>query len=375
VEFSGTEDEIRRRFAKEGKVVISVKKPSPFNMRQTVKTDEIAAVFTNLGDLLASGKNLTHAFNDIIPSLNKKSPMVPILRRVQELVSQGRPLSQGLSQYKAAFGPTVIGMVIAGENAGKIPETLVTMAEHILQMAEMKKELVKKMTMPAIMFISGIQALFVNAKFVMPRLLAGQAKGATNTSVYLSLMKTLSTVIPAGIILAVIASAVGFILFKLYQEELEEYLIKVPVLRDFIFYRAYFVAFSSLANLLSVNVSPVLAFGIVARSANFHTVRKQFEEAIRRLKAGAGYAGVAEALTSLSSVERGMLQGAVSVERIEFICKRISKRYYGMYMGRMQSLGPKVYLAVSVMVIGIIILMFLGVVLPYMKMSAGGVPQ
>ena len=44
----------------------------------------------------------------------------------------------------------------------------------------------------------------------------------------------------------------------------------------------------------------------------FHTIRKQFEEAIRRLQAGAGYAGVAESLDSLSSVERGMLQAAVS---------------------------------------------------------------
>lgn len=370
-EYLGTESEVRALLTRQGKVVLSVRKPSPFSFRRSVKQEEVVAAFTALGDLLASGKNLTHAFNDIIPSMNKKSALVPMLRRIQELVSQGRPLSQGLSEYKSVFGPTVIGMVVAGENAGKIPETLVTMAEHVMQMADMKKEMAKKMTMPAVMFLSGILALFVNAKFVMPKLLAGQSHN--NASVYLSLMKTLSLVIPSLIGVAVLLSIVGFILFKLYQEELEKYLTKIPILRDFIFYRSYYVAFSSLANLLSVNVAPVIAFGIVGNSASFHTIRKQFEEAIRRLKAGAGYTGVAEALTSLSSVERGMLQAAVSVDRIEFICKRISKRYYGLYMERMQSLGPKVYLAVSTMVVGIIILMFMGVVLPYMKMSGAGV--
>jgi len=370
-EFLGTESEARSLFAKEGKVVLAVKKPFPLCFRRSVNQDEVVAVFTALGDLLASGKNLTHAFSDIIPSLNRNSSMVPMLRRIQELVGQGRPLSHGLTEFKAVFGPTVIGMVIAGENAGKLPETLVTMAEHVLQMSDMKKEMIKKMTMPAVMFLFGIMALFVNAKFVMPRLLAGQSQN--HTGIYLSLMKTLAMVIPSAIVCAVLLSVGGFVLFKLHQEALEKYLIRIPVLRDFIFYRSYFVAFSSLANLLSVNVSPVAAFGIVGQSANFHTIRKQFEEAIRRLKAGAGYTGVAEALTSLSSVERGMLQAAVSVDRIEFICKRISRRYYGLYMERMQSLGPKVYLAVSTMVVGIIVLMFMGVVLPYMKMSGAGV--
>jgi len=371
-EFLGTESEARSLLAKEGKVVLSVKKPSPFSVKRSVKEDEIVAVFTALGDLLASGKNLTHAFNDVIPSLNKSSALVPILRRVQELVSQGRPLSQGLQEYKTVFGPTVIGMVVAGENAGKIPETLATMAEHVMQMAEMKKEMVKKMIMPGIMFTFGIVSLFTNAKFVMPRLLAGQTKGAS-TSIYLNLMKTLSVAIPAGIGVVLVLVVAGVVLFRLHQEELEKYLVRIPVLRDFIFYRSYFVAFSSLANLLNVNVAPVVAFGIVGGASTFYTVRKQFDEAIRRLKAGAGYAGVAEALTSLSSVEKGMLQAAVSVDRIEFICKRISKRYYGLYMARMQSLGPKVYMLVSFMVVGIILLMFMGVVLPYMKMSGGGV--
>ncbi|WP_224962525.1 type II secretion system F family protein [Geomonas subterranea] len=372
-EFMGTEAEARSFLAKEGKVVIGIKKPSPFTFKRSAREDEVVAVFTALGDLLASGKNLTHAFNDIIPSLSKSSNLVPMLRRIQELVGQGRPLSQGLTEYKQVFGPTVIGMVVAGENAGKLPETLATMAEHVMQMAEMKKEMVKKMVMPAVMFSFGILSLFSNAKFVMPRLLAGQAKGAGHASVYLSLMKTLSVVIPAGIGIVVALVIAGVILFKLYQEELEKYLVRVPVLRDFIFYRSYFVAFSSLANLLSVNVAPVTAFGIIANSANFYTVKKQFEAAIVQLKAGAGFSGVADALTSLSSVEKGMLQAAVSVDRIEFICKRISKRYYGLYMARMQSLGPKVYVAVSTMVVGIIILMFLGVVLPYMKMSGAGV--
>lgn len=373
-EFMGTEAEARSFLAKEGKVVIGIKKPSPFSFKRSAREDEVVAVFTALGDLLASGKNLTYAFNDIIPSLSKSSNLVPMLRRIQELVGQGRPLSQGLSEYKQVFGPTVIGMVVAGENAGKLPETLATMAEHVMQMAEMKKEMVRKMVMPAVMFSFGILSLFSNAKFVMPRLLAGQAKGgAGHASVYLSLMKTLSVVIPAGIGIVVALVIVGVVLFKLYQEELEKYLVRVPVLRDFIFYRSYFVAFSSLANLLSVNVPPVTAFGIIASSASFYTVKKQFESAIVQLKAGAGFSGVADALTSLSSVEKGMLQAAVSVDRIEFICKRISKRYYGLYMARMQSLGPKVYVAVSTMVVGIIILMFLGVVLPYMKMSGAGV--
>lgn len=375
MEFMGTESEARSYLAKEGKVLLGVKKPSSFNFRRSVKEDEVVAVFTALGDLLASGKNLTHAFNDIIPSLNRNSSLAPILRRIQELVAQGRPLSQGLTEYRQVFGPTVIGMVIAGENSGKLPETLATMAEHVLQMAEMKKEMLRKLVMPAVMFTFGILSLFSNAKFVMPRLLAGQAKaGAGQASVYLSLMKTLSVLIPVMVGVAVGAVIVGAILFKFYQEELEKYLIRVPVLRDFIFYRSYFVAFSSLANLLSVNVAPVAAFAIVGTSANFYTVRKQFEEAIRQLKSGAGFGGVADALTSLSSVEKGMLQAAVSMDRIEFICKRISKRYYGLYMARMQSLGPKVYVAVSTMVVGIIILMFMGVVLPYMKMSGATHP-
>jgi len=351
VEILGTEQEIRTNFAREGKVVLSVKKPPIFRMVKPVSPAEIVAVFTALGDLLGSGKNLSKGLLDIIPTMNKKSRMVTILLRIKDLVSQGRPLSQGMLEYKDVFGPTVIGMVVAAEGAGKLPETLETMAEHIREMAELKAEQRRKLVMPSIMFIFGIISLFINSKYVMPQLLQNQ-NNAGNAAVYLNIMKFLATVLPGVIIGMVAIPLLAFLLFKTNQVAVEKYLIRIPILRDFIFYRSYYVAFSSLSNLLSVKIPPVDALEIIASSAHYFTIRRQFQDAIKQLKAGKGYNGVAEALTSLDSVEKGMLQGAISVDRIQRTCKRISQRYYSLYLSTLQSLAPKIYAIVGILTIG-----------------------
>ena len=151
----GSETEIRQQLNKEGKVVLSIKKSSTL-MMSTIKVSEMVAVFTAIADLLDAGVNVSAALNAIIQSLDRNSRLTSILIQVRSALITGRSISQSFREFEGVFGATICAMIDAGEESGKLAETMNTAAEHIRNMAEIKSEMFKNLTYPATVFTVGI---------------------------------------------------------------------------------------------------------------------------------------------------------------------------------------------------------------------------
>ena len=363
--------EVRRRYSQEGKVVLSIKKKLIF---QSVPQEEVVAFLTAMGDLAGSGVHTTNALDSVIASFPEKSPFPPMLRKIRDAVANGMPLGTAIESYQHVFGRTIVAMIKYGEHAGRLAETFITCAEYIMNQDEIKKELWKKLTYPGFTALIGIVSLVVNSTVVIPRLMkselfkmANAAKGAHQHdlgSYCIQGMKYMSIVVPSFLVLVICLIFGGILLCRHNQEEAEKRLVAIPGVREFIFYRAYFVAFSSLAKLVEVGVKMDEALEIVEKSTTFIIIRKQLAEARRYIRDGQSFV---KGLTALTAVERTMLDTSQNVTRIHRNFNLIAARYQRLYLDKVRSLSPKVQTAVIIMVVAIFALEFLGIMLPYAK--------
>jgi len=371
-EYFGTAAEIREKLSHEGKIVLRMKKPIRL-WKKTVQKEEIIATFTALGDLLSSGVPMTKALSAIIQSLGRNSRLAPVLVQIRGIVSDGKSFSQGLEEYKHIFNSAVIAMVVAGEHAGKLPETLLTVAEHIKQMSEIRSEMIRKMMYPLVVFLFGVGSLFVNSSVVIPKILSSDlfkmAKANNHEGdVYIQILTLISKIAPVCMVLAIIV-AIGFILlFKRHQEKTELIVEKIPLVREFIFYQGYYVAFSSLSNLILVGVRLDTAFQIVGQSARLITIKNQFAQGRQALREGTNFV---EGFKAIDPIEKTMLETAQNIDRVQQNFDLIAKRFYRLYLDKVKSIGPKIYGVVIAMVFAIFLLMLMGVMMPYFKILNG----
>lgn len=374
INWFGDVQAFKRQAAREGKVVLRAKEPTIWQrLRQRVKSEEMIAGLTALGDLLSSGVVLSNALATVASSFSTTSKACHVFHGLANAVRTGISLSRAMEAYPEAFSVTTTSMIASGESAGKLAETVSAVAEHIREMDEVRREIIQKLTYPVFIFVFGVGALFVNTGYVIPKILSSDlfkqagAKAASG-QIFITLLNWMSVIVPVLIVCLIIAAVVLAVLFRFRQHAVEKIIVKIPIIRAIIFDRAYFVAFASLANLTAVGVRLAPAIEIVSSSIRLHLIKEEFEAAYREIKSGGRPSA---GMKNLNETERTMMDVSQNSERIQKNFALISRRYYQSFVGRVKGIGPRIYGSVLVLVFGMFILMLLGVMLPYFNIIGG----
>lgn len=376
IEMIGSELELRDSLAREGKIVISVKKQVQI-FQPAIQKAEIIAALTAIGDMLSVGISISRALPPVISSFPKDSRLAAVLAHITKTVKEGKSFSQAMAMHPMAFGQTVITMIEAGEVSGKLAQTFVSTAEYMRTMEEVKGELIKKLTYPCILFGVAILSLLLNSMVVIPKLMKSplfkmameQTKGKEDlASKAVMLVQHLKTVVPSFLGICAVLVTLMFIYYKTNQEQCEGILFKVPMARELLFYQAYYISFLALANLMSVGVRLDQALYIAGKGSHVQRVKTEFAEALRFLKDGEPFT---RGIPSLNAIERTMLETAQSSDRVISNISLISKRFYNAYISAIKKIAPRIYALVIILVCAIIIIMLLAIMLPYSKMLQG----
>lgn len=117
---------------------ISFKDIFSFSRQLSMMLSSRVPIIESLSTLSAQTKNLQ--LKEIIYDLAKE-------------VEVGSPLSKALSKYKQIFSPFFIGIVKAGEKAGKLPECLNYLADYLEREYNFRSKVRGAMIYPAVVFV------------------------------------------------------------------------------------------------------------------------------------------------------------------------------------------------------------------------------
>lgn len=123
--------------------------------------------FRQLATMIKAGVTLGNALN-ILVDQTKNPRLADSIRRVKMAVDGGFSLS-GALRTRAEFSTLMVSIVSAGEEGGKLDESLDRLATFLERQDELRRKIVSAVTYPAVVILFAFFILYILVTVVMPR--------------------------------------------------------------------------------------------------------------------------------------------------------------------------------------------------------------
>jgi type IV pilus assembly protein PilC len=291
--------EIYSDIEKNGGTVVSVEEasgglgtPKWMNIRfgSGVKTEDRIAFTKNLAAMLAAGLTLARALS-VIERQSTNKYFKEVLAKLQETIRAGSSFHEALALYPKIFSKLFIAMTRAGEESGKLSETLTVVARQMETSSNLTKKVKGAMIYPSIILFAIVVIGILMLIFVVPTLTATFTSLGVALPLSTRIIMHASDFVVHNVILVVIAlAAVTGGLFAAFQSEGGKRVIlflalQAPVIGELV--RETFSARTArtLASLLSSSVEMLTSIEItmeVVGKNMFGAILADAEELVRK---------------------------------------------------------------------------------------------
>ncbi len=365
--YGNTLEEIYSSFNKKNKVVLKIKRYRSFSFVKSNQI-ELSYIMQALADVLKSGMSLSYSLYVVGVSLSNKSVYKPVFLHLYKLINEGVSFVEALKHYRVYFGETTTQMLISGYETGNFIRTLEVTSYYLKELHEIKREMFKRLVYPIVVFLVSIFALIVNVYILVPRMMNSEIfktiEASATTQFFVYLFKLISILIPVGVILLGLSFFGFMVLYKINQVKFESLFLKIPFLRELIFYRSYFICFFSLSKLLSVGIKLSQALKVIENSTPIKIIKREFNSAYQLLAKGESFV---KGFKHISEFEKQILLWSINTDRLIQNIESISNRFYEKHIASIRKIFPVLYSISMVLVLGVFILIFSSVFLPYFK--------
>lgn len=168
---------VYRQVKKEGGSVLSLTESGRhrLNMQQLnlllarVKEDEKIAFAKNLSAMISAGLSLSRAIG-VLARQTRNEKLKSILAGIEDTVKQGGTFHEGLAATPKVWSPLMIAMVRAGEESGKLADSLQTIGQQLERSHNLKKKVRGAMIYPAIVLFALVIIAFIMMTTIVPTL-------------------------------------------------------------------------------------------------------------------------------------------------------------------------------------------------------------
>lgn len=143
---------------------------SPAHRRfgKKVKGRHVAAVFTQLADLLHSGVPLLRSL-EILEKQSSLPAVGSVLREVRAEVADGTTLADAMSKHPQVFNELTVSMVRAGQEGGFLEDVLKRTADFTEHQEDLKSKVIGSLAYPIFLAVVGFIVLNILVIFFVPR--------------------------------------------------------------------------------------------------------------------------------------------------------------------------------------------------------------
>jgi type II secretory pathway component PulF len=136
--------------------------------RTRIPGSMLLAALDSLELMLVSGVRVNTALRTIAecaPPGSARRMWTDVVRHVEETGSFGK----ALQNFPKVFNDSMVGVIIAHEVAGRLPEGVRHVRDYVAQMHEIRRESIKGMAYPTLLCAAGLGASTVLCVFTLPR--------------------------------------------------------------------------------------------------------------------------------------------------------------------------------------------------------------
>lgn len=255
-----------------------------------IKTEERITLTKNLSAMLSAGLTLSRALS-VIERQSQNKYLKKIVASLENEVKSGKAFYEALAKYPAVFSKLFVSMTKAGEESGKLAESLQVVARQMDRTYTLQKKVKGAMIYPSIIILAIIIIGILMMVFVVPTLsktfvdLGVELPMATRVIVATSDFMVSNVVLVFVLLIGLLAGGFFFVRSKVGSAIVLAASLKLPVIGELVQETMSARASRTIASLLSSGVEMLTALSIareVVGDNAFGDVIKEAEDRVRK---------------------------------------------------------------------------------------------
>ena len=193
-------------------------------------------MFTNnLSGMLSAGLSLSRALS-VLKKQSTNPTLIDILSGLEEDVSKGNTLSDGMKKFPKVFSGIFIPMVHAGEESGGLPKTLTEVGISLKKSYDLNKKIKGAMTYPSIILCAMIGIGIFMMIYVVPTLtktfkdLQTELPASTKAIIWISDTISQNIILFLLTIVGLVIGGIFISKIKLIRRYFDRFILYIPVI-------------------------------------------------------------------------------------------------------------------------------------------------
>ena len=261
----------------------------------------------------------------------------PLLRRILGEVADdlqaGSTISKAMERHSKVFSPFYVNMVRAGEEAGKLDETLLYLADYLDRSYEVGSKAKNALIYPAFVIGTFVVVMILMMTMVIPRISTILTDAGQEIPMYTKVVIALSNFfVNYGIFLLILLVIGGFFLFRYIQTKggkavFDRFVLTVPYLGAL--YRKLYLSriADNLSTMLVSGISVVQATDITASVVGNSVYEEILKDVSTAVKGGGNVSNSMAVYPEIPGIMTAMIKVGEETGELGTILKTLAKFY------------------------------------------------
>lgn len=261
----------------------------------------------------------------------------PLLRRtlveVADDIQAGSPISKALAKHPRVFTPFYTNMVRAGEEAGKLDETFMYLADYLDRSYEVMSKARNALIYPAFVIGTFVVVMLLMMTFVIPNISQILLDSGQAIPVYTRVVIALSGFfLDYGVFLLILLIVGGFFLFRYTKTEqgreaFDRFLLSIPYVGD-LFKKLYLARIAdNMATMLASGIAVVQAAEITGTVVGNAVYQGILTDVAANVKGGGAVSTALESHPEIPGIMTAMIKVGEETGELGSILKTLAKFY------------------------------------------------
>lgn len=280
----------------------------------------------------------------LLASESEKPLMQRVLTEVADDLQAGTTISKALSKHPKVFTAFYVNMVRAGEEAGKLDETFIYLADYLDRTYEIMSKARNALIYPAFVIATFFIVMILMMTLVIPKISQILVDAGQEVPLYTQVVISISNFfVTYGAFLLIVLVIGGFFMFRYVQTEAgkaawDRLMLSTPFVGEL--YRKLYLGriADNLATMLGSGISMVQATEITASVVGNSVYEEIFMDVSRSVKGGGTISGAVANRPEIPGIMSAMIKVGEETGELGSILKTLAKFYQREVMNAVDTL-------------------------------------
>lgn len=299
---------------------------------ESVATRDVVLLSREIATLFEAQVSALRIFR-LLASESEKPLLRKTLTEVADDVQAGAPISKALGKHPKVFSAFYTNMVRAGEEAGKLDETFLYLADYLDRSYEVVSKARNALIYPAFVIVTFIVVMILMMTFVIPNISQILTDSGQEIPLYTKVVISISNFfVDYGVFLLILLVVGAAFLYRYTKtptgrEVLDRFILSVPYIGD-LFKKLYLARISdNMATMLVSGISVVQAAEITGSVVGSAVYEQILNDVAATVKGGGAVSVALQGRTEVPGIMTAMIKVGEETGELGSILKTLAKFY------------------------------------------------